>query len=54
MGCDLENKLRGAHMMNRKLGELPIKYLGMKISYKVVHIEDFDLVVEKVATRVEP
>lgn len=41
-------------MMSCKLGELPIKYLGMKISYKVLRIEDFDLIVEKVATRVEP
>lgn len=54
LGCDREDQLRAAHMMNCKLRSLPIKYLGMLVSNKVVRVEDFDLVVDKVAGRVEP
>lgn len=46
--------MRAAQMMNIKLGDLPIKYLGMTISNKAMRIEDFEPVIEKVAGRVEP
>lgn len=53
-GGDLEEQLRGTHMMNCKLGSIPLKYLGMPISYRLLSIVDFDPMVEKVAGRVEP
>lgn len=53
-GGDLKSQLRVAHMMNCELGSIPIKYLGMPISARALSIMEFDLVVGKVADRVEP
>lgn len=54
VGCELEEQLRAAHMMNCKLEDLLIKYLGMIISNKALRIQDFESVVKKVADGVEP
>lgn len=50
----LEDRLRAAHILNCRLGTLPIKYLGMPLTNKHLTIEDFLFITDRVAQRVEP
>jgi hypothetical protein len=52
-GGTLEDKLWVAHMMNCKLGSLPINHLGLPLANKHLPIEDFLFITDMVSGRVE-
>ena len=41
-------------MMNRELGSIPVKYLGMPISARALMMAEFEPIVDKVSGRLEP
>jgi hypothetical protein len=47
-------KLRVANMLNCKLGNFPISYLGLPISDKKLLVSDWEFLTEKVGHRVDP
>lgn len=55
-GGDLEEQLCAAQMMNmnRKLGTLLIKYLGMSLTNCHLRIEDFEFIMNRVGKRYKP
>lgn len=54
MGCDEENQMRAAYMMNCKLGSFPITYVGHPFAPWKLTTADFRSLTKKVANRVEP
>jgi hypothetical protein len=45
---------RIAHMLNCRLGKLPMKYLGLPVSSLALRVADWEFLPEKVGHRVEP
>jgi hypothetical protein len=47
-------RIRIANMLNYKLGELPMKYLGMPISGTTLGMSALEKVAEKISRRMPP
>jgi hypothetical protein len=53
-GISQAEKERKANMMNCKLGELPVKYLGIPISDRVIGSEAFQIIPNRMLKRLDP
>lgn len=53
-GAQQEEKERMANMLNCKLGELPLNYLGIPMSDKHLNMGIFDPLVQKILKRLDP
>jgi hypothetical protein len=54
MGVTAREQRRVASMLNYKLGQFPIKYLGLPVSDKALRVSDWDFLPQKVGHRVDP
>jgi hypothetical protein len=54
MGVTAREQRRVASMHNCKLGQFPIKYLGLPTSDKALRVSDWDFLPQKVGHRVDP
>jgi hypothetical protein len=54
MGVTAREQRRVASMLNCKLGQFPIKYLGLPVSDKALRVSDWDFLPQKVGHRVDP
>jgi hypothetical protein len=54
VGTTAGEQERVAHLLNCRLGKLPIKYLGLPMSIKTLCASDWEFLMVKVGKRVEP
>jgi hypothetical protein len=54
MGVTAPEQRRIASMLNCKLGQFPMKYLGLPVSNKELRVLDWDFLPQKVGHRVDP
>jgi hypothetical protein len=52
-GVTADEQRRVANMLNCKLGKLPMKYLGLPVSSKLLRVADWEFLPEKVGHRVD-
>jgi hypothetical protein len=54
MGITAPEQRRIASMLNYKLGQFPMKYVGLPVSDKEMRVSDWDFLPQKVGHRVDP
>jgi hypothetical protein len=54
LGRPLGEQTRLANLLNCKLGQFPITYLGLPVSHKRLRVSDWDSLTGKVGRRVDP
>jgi hypothetical protein len=54
MGMSAPEQCRIANLLNYKLGQFPIKYLGLPVSSSPLRVSDWDFLPQKVGHRVDP
>jgi hypothetical protein len=54
LGRDLREQTRVANLLNCRLGQFPINYLGLPVSNKRLRVSDWDTLTGKVGHRVDP
>ena len=53
-GSEYSEKLRFANLLNCALAELPMKYLGIPVSDKILTINDFFPILQKINKKARP
>lgn len=53
-GVTQEEKERFANMLNCRVGEMPMKYLGIPVSHQIITANGFSPLVQKVNKRLDP